>query len=319
MEYCILGSSGIRISRIIKGTWQTGKAQWVGIEDSEGIGAIRAALEAGITTFDTADFYGRGHAERILGETLAGVRNDVVLATKVYPVNLAYDKVMASCHRSLKNLKTDFIDLYQIHWPSGSFGTRKVPIEETMRAMGDLKDQGKIRSIGVSNFSQPQMEEAEQYGLIDSLQPPYNLFWRHVEDDAMPYCVEKGIPILAYSPMAQGLLTGKFGPGHSFPKGDHRASNRLFRPDNFERVQAALTQLRPIAERNNITLGQLALAWVLAHPRTCTVAGARNAEQISQSARAVYVHLSASALEEMDTIGRTVTDHLDNNPIQWAH
>ena len=128
-----------------------------------------------------------------------------------------------------------------------------------MRAMTDLKAQGKIRAIGVSNFSRSQLEDAATYGKIDSLQPPYSLFWRKVETDAMPYCLENNINLLAYSSMAQGLLTGKFGPDHTFAKGDHRFRNKLFQPENYERVQKALERLRPIATANHITLGQLAL------------------------------------------------------------
>jgi len=183
--------------------------------------------------------------------------------------------------------------------------------------MNDLKEQGKIRAIGVSNFSRIQLEEAATYARIDSLQPPYSLFWRHVEKDAMPYCVENNITILAYSPMAQGILTGKFGPDHTFPKGDHRSKNKLFKPENVHRVHQALAKLRPIAQQHGVSLGQLALAWVIAQPNTCAIAGARNIEQVLQNAKGVEVRLSAADLVEMDSIGRMVTDHLDNNPVMW--
>jgi len=318
MQYGELGSSGIRISKVIMGTWQTGKAMWVGIEDAESTRAIRAAFDAGIQTFDTAEYYGHGHSERVLGDALADVRDRVVYATKVFPNHLKHKQVMDSCHASLKNLKTDVIDLYQIHWPAGSFGSKKVPIEETMGALNELKHQGKIRAIGVSNFSRTQLEEALRFGPVESLQPPYSLFWRQVERDAMPYCVDNGITVIAYSPMAQGILTGKFGPGHTFEKGDHRSDHRLFQPENDARVQAALARLRPVAERKGITLGQLALAWVVSHPNTCAIAGARNEAQILQSAAAADVSLSAADLEELDAIGRTVTDPMDHNPVQWA-
>jgi myo-inositol catabolism protein IolS len=317
MELCLLGTSAVRITPIIMGTWQAGKRMWAGIEDAEITKAIRIAFDAGITTFDTAEEYGWGHSERILGKALAHVRDQVVYATKVFPNHLKYDQVIGRCHRSLENLKTDYIDLYQIHWPAGSWGTKVVPIQETMRAMNELKQQGKIRAIGVSNFSSSKIEEAAQFGRIESLQPPYSLLWRHVEKDAMPYCVENNITILAYSSMAQGILTGKFGPDHKFVKGDHRAKNKLYMPETFKRVQQALNRLRPIAHRHNISLGQLALAWVIAQPGTCAIAGARNAEQALQNSKAAEVHLSAPDLEEMDTISRIVTDHLDDNPVMW--
>lgn len=299
------------------GTWQAGKQMWTGIDDNETARAMRSAFEAGITTFDTAEAYGEGHSERILGKALADVRDRVVYATKVFANHLKYDQVIKACESSLKSLQTDYIDLYQIHWPAGSFGTKKVPVEETMRALNDLKEQGKIRVIGVSNFSRDQLEEASQYGRIDSLQPPYSLFWRQVENDAMPYCIEKNITVLAYSPMAQGLLTGRFGPDHQYENGDHRTKGKLFQPDNYTRVQEALSQLRPITEKLNITMGQLALAWVTAQRNTCAIAGARNAEQAVQNAKAGKVKLDPDVVKEMDAIGRTVTDHLDDSPVMW--
>ena len=317
MQFRTLGKSGLKISSIIMGTWQAGKEMWSGIEDSQTSGAIRTAFEAGITTFDTAEAYGKGHSERILGAALADVRDRVILATKVFPNRLKFDQVMAACHRSLKNLKTDYIDLYQIHWPSGSFGGKMVPVEETMAAMNTLKEQGKIRAIGVSNFSRRQLEEASRYGRIDSLQPPFSLFWRHVEKDAMPYCAANDITILAYSPMAQGLLTGKFAEDHKFEKGDHRARNRLFKPENYQRVQKALGRLRPLAEEKKISLGQLSLAWVISHAGACAIAGARSAEQAAQNAAAAEISLSADELARLDEIGRLVTEYMDDDPMMW--
>jgi aryl-alcohol dehydrogenase-like predicted oxidoreductase len=188
-----------------------------------------------------------------------------------------------------------------------------------MRALNDLKQQGKIRAIGVSNFSRAQLEEASHYGRIDSLQPPYSLFWRYVETDAMPYCVENNISILAYSSLAQGLLTGKFGPGHTFDSADNRAKNKLFQGENYERAQAALDKLRPIAERHHCTLANLALAWLIAQPQANAIAGARNAEQSVQNAQAADVKLSAEDLKEIDAIARIVTDPLANEgPVMWS-
>jgi myo-inositol catabolism protein IolS len=317
MEFRMLGTSGIKISSIIMGTWQAGKEMWVGIDDTESTKAIKAAYDAGITTFDTAEVYGNGHSEKIVGNALHDVRDNVVIGTKVFSNHLKYRQVIDACHGSLKNLNTDYIDLYQIHWPPGSFGAKPVPLEETMRAMTDLKAQDKIRAIGVSNFSRSQLEEAAKYGRIDSLQPPYSLFWRKVETDALPYCLKNNITLLAYSSMAQGLLTGKFGPDHKFAKGDHRFSNKLFQPDNYERVQKALEKLRPIAKANSITLGQLALAWIISQSGICAIAGARNAEQAAQNATAANVRLSEEDLAAVNEIGKTVTDPLDDDPLMW--
>jgi len=317
MQLRQLGKSDLKISPILMGTWQAGKDMWTGIDDAEITRAIRAAFEAGITTYDSAEAYGKGHSERILGAALADVRDQVVLATKVFVNHLKFDQVLEACHRSLKNLKTDYIDLYQIHWPAGSFGSRDVPIGETMGALNELKEQGKIRAIGVSNFSRAQLKEAAEYGRIESLQPPYSLFWRHIEKDAMSYCVEENITILAYSPMAQGLLTGKFDHGFEFQKGDHRTKNKLFQPNNFQRVRQALDMLRPLAEKKKVSLGQLALAWVISQPVTHAIAGARSADQVVQNARSADVVLSEDDLARLDEIGRHVTNSLDDNPVMW--
>ncbi len=317
METLQLGQSDIQITPIIMGLWQAGKEMWVDIDDKQTTQAVRAAFDSGITTFDTAEAYGKGHSEKILASATTDIRPKIIYATKVFANHLNYDQVLEACHRSLKNLQTDYIDLYQIHWPSGSFGFKEVPIGETMGALNDLKDQGKIRSIGVSNFSRLQLQEAVEYGQIDSLQPPYSLFWRHVEKDAMSFCVENNITILAYSPMAQGLLTGKFGPDHMFKKGDIRAKNKLFQPNTYARAQEALSKLRPLAEQRGVTLGQLALSWVTSHPGTCAIAGARNADQAGENAMAGNIYLSDDELAQIDEIGRGVTDYLDEDPVMW--
>ena len=318
MESRNLGTSEIKITPIIMGTWQAGKRMWVGIEDKETIAAIKKAFEAGITTVDTAEVYGEGHSEKIVAAALSEVRDRVVYASKVFANHLKYDLVIEACDRSLKNLNTDYIDLYQIHWPSGTWNSEIVPIEETMKALNKLKEEGKIRAIGVSNFSRSQLEEASQYGIIDSLQPPYSLFWRKIEQDVRDYCVENNISILAYSPLAQGLLTGKFGKDHQFAEGDHRTKNKLFYlKENYERVQNALEKLRPIAARNNCSLAQLSIAWLIAQPKTNAIVGARNTDQVLANAKAGEVKLSPEDLREIDAIGRTVTDYLDDNPVMW--
>ncbi|HEY9896219.1 MAG TPA: aldo/keto reductase [Candidatus Sericytochromatia bacterium] len=317
METRELGTSGIHITPIITGTWQAGKSQWVGVEDAETIKAIRAAFDAGITTVDTAEVYGGGHSERVVAEALSDVRDQVVYATKVFANHLKYEQVLAACAQSLQNLKTDRLDLYQIHWPSGAFKSEVVPIEETMRALTELKQQGKIRAIGVSNFSQAQLEEAAQYGRIDSLQPPYSLFWRYVEKDAVSHCVEQKISIIAYSSLAQGLLTGKFGPDHSFPPEDNRAKNKLFQGETYQRAQAALEKLRPIADRYQTSLGNLALAWLIAQPQANAIVGVRNAAQAVDNAKAGEIKLTDADIAAIDQIGRTVTDALDDNPLMW--
>ena len=317
MDLRPLGNSGIQISPVVMGTWQAGKDMWVGIDEQEIEAALKTAFDAGITTFDTAEIYGRGLSERIVGRTFKEIRSKVIIATKVFSNHLSQKQVITACERSLKNLNTDYIDLYQIHWPPGSFGHKKVPLQETLGAMNLLKEAGKIRAIGVSNFNRIQLEEALLHADIVSLQPPYSLFWRQVERDSMPLCQAKGISILAYASLAQGILTGKFGPDPKFDKGDHRVSNRLFQPDNYAHVLKALTQLNPIAQKYDISLGQLALAWVIAQPNVCAIAGARSSDQVLQNAKSTEITLSSEDLAKLDTISQGVTAGIDDNPIMW--
>ncbi|MEN9519206.1 MAG: hypothetical protein RLZZ381_1794 [Cyanobacteriota bacterium] len=317
MEKRSLGTSKVQITPILMGTWQAGKRMWSGIDDRESVRAIRAAVDAGITTIDTAEVYGQGHSEQIVAQAVSDLRDRLQYASKVFANHLKYDQVIEACDRSLTNLQTDYLDLYQIHWPSGSFGNESVPIEETMSALNKLQEDGKIRAIGVSNFNREQLAQASNYGRIDSLQPPYSLFWRKIENDAIPYCLKHKISVLAYSPMAQGLLTGKFSPNHKFEPDDHRSANVLFQGQNFERANQALEQLKPIALKHNCTLAQLALAWLIAQPQTNAIAGARTVEQAQDNAKAANVNLSTEDLQEIDRIGRQVTDHLDDNPVMW--
>ena len=312
-----LGNTDILLSAIIMGTWQTGKSMWAGIDDKESEHAIRAAIDAGITTFDTAEVYGNGHSEKILGRAIGGDRDKVVLLSKVFSNHLKYDQTIAACERSLKHLGTDHLDLYQIHWPPGSFGAKPIPLTETMQALTDLKTQGKIRAIGVSNFSLEQLKEIASIGPIESLQPPYSLFWRHIEKETLAWCQANQVTILAYSPLAQGLLTGKFGPDHQFAKGDHRSSNRLFHKDIYPKVQEALDALRPIAENKGVSMAELALAWVIRNDGVCAIAGARSPEQASTNARAGSIDLGEAELAAMDRISQPVLEYIDDNPVQW--
>ncbi|TWP49369.1 aldo/keto reductase [Lentzea tibetensis] len=297
--------AGFTASAIVAGGWQAGREDWAGIDDADSVAAYRASFDAGVTTFDTAEEYGAGHSERLLGQALGGVRDDVVIATKVSWRNLTAAKVAEACERSLRNLGTDRIDLYQIHWPAGTFGSPVVPLEETLGALEALRDQGKIRAIGVSNFSREQLAQARGVTRIDAVQNPFSLFWRTYEAEDL--C------LMAYSPLAQGLLAGRTGP---FEPGDNRAGNRLFRGENFARAQAALVQLREIAAEHRVTVGQLALAWLLHRPRVCAVVGARTAEQARQNAEAGRIGLDPATLAVISEIGRSVTDPM-REKIMW--
>lgn len=316
MQQQYLGASEVRCSSVIMGMSQTAKTR--GRSDLM-VKLARSAFDAGITTFDTAETYG---TEQALAEALSDVRDQVVYATKVSADHLSPTLLVQSCEQSLVNLKTDHIDLYQIHWPSGfsssgRTGALTVPIEKTMGALNQLKQQGKIRAIGLCNFSRSQLAEAAQYGQIDSVQIPYSLFWRQVEMDIIPYCCEHQISVLAYAPLAQGLLTGKFKPGQQFGSNDVRCRNKLFQPNHYNRAQQALEELRPIADRYQTTLSNLALAWLMAQPQTSVIVGASHPEQVFQNAQASEIHLSSRDRHEIDVIGRQVTDYLEDDPVLW--
>jgi myo-inositol catabolism protein IolS len=318
MRYEIIGTSNLKFSKIILGTWQAGKEMWADIDDKDSIAAIRGALDVGITSIDTAMVYGNGHSEQIIATALKGVpRTSYQIATKVFSNKLKFKHVLEECNKSLKNLQTDVIDLYQIHWPSGSFSSEIVPIHETMEAMNKLKVEGKIRHIGVSNFSKQQLQEALQYGEIVSNQPPYSLLWRYYDKQTNTFCRENGISILAYSPLAQGILTGKFKSGHVFAPGDHRATNKLLSPEIFDKVEIVLAGLQKFADKYKTTIGNVALNWLISQQNSFAIVGMRNVEQVHDTAKCCDFTLTDTELKELDTLSETVTKHMHQNEVQW--
>ena len=307
MEYQQLGSSDVSVSRITFGSWAAGGWMWGGTEQNDAVGAIRASYELGVTSIDTAPVYGMGLSEEIVGEAIKGLpRDQVQILTKfgmrwdgsqgdfamktkdnaghdldVYKY-AGRDSIIRECEQSLRRLGTDYIDLYQQHWPDVT-----TPIDETMEALSRLIEQGKVRAAGVSNYSVAQLREAEQTLTIASNQVPYSMLRRDIEADVVPYCLEHHQAILVYSPLQLGLLTGKMKPGQEFAAGDLRRGHRLFTPENVKRVNTMLNRIRPLAETKNATLGQLVLRWTLAQPGiSVALVGARNPEQAVQNARA---------------------------------
>ncbi|GAB2963853.1 aldo/keto reductase [Hymenobacter coalescens] len=314
MEYQQLGDSGLNVSRIAFGSWAAGGWMWGGTEQNDAVGAIRAAYALGVTSIDTAPVYGQGLSEEIVGEAIKGLPRDrVQILTKfgmrwdlpgkgtlamhsqdnagqaidIYKY-AGPESIIEECENSLRRLGTDYIDLYQIHWPDVT-----TPIHDTMEAVQRLVEQGKVRAVGVSNYSVAQMQEAEQTVQLASNQVPYSMVRRDIEQDVVPYCLQHHKAILAYSPLQLGLLTGKMQPGQDFGPGDLRATHRLFTPDNVTRINAFLAKLQPLADAKNATLGQLVIRWTLAQPGiTVALVGARNARQAEQNARALDVQLS---------------------------
>jgi aryl-alcohol dehydrogenase-like predicted oxidoreductase len=323
MEYQQLGDSGLTVSRIAFGSWAAGGWMWGGTEQNDAVGAIRAAYDLGVTSIDTAPIYGQGLSEEIVGAAIKGLpRDKVQLLTKfgmrwdlseprggfgfktkdndgrdldVYKYAAAAS-IVQECEDSLRRLGTDYIDLYQIHWPDVT-----TPIHETMEAVQRLVEQGKVRAVGVSNYSAAQMQEAEQTVRLASNQVPYSMVRRDIEADVVPYCLEHHKAILAYSPLQLGLLTGKIRPGQDFGAGDLRNGHRLFAPDHVTRVNGFLAKLQPLAEAKNATLGQLVIRWTLAQPGiSVALVGARNARQAEQNARAIDVQLTPEDVNFID-------------------
>jgi aryl-alcohol dehydrogenase-like predicted oxidoreductase len=315
-----LGPTGLEIHPVITGTFAIGGWWWGPSDDNESVQAIRSALDAEACAIDTAPVYGFGHAEEIVGRAISGRRNEVTLMTKVglrwdgqgtpfFPAthkgqslevscDLRPASIQAECHASLKRLGVDTIDLYQCHWPDPG-----VPIAESMGALLDLHSAGKIRAIGVSNFSVEQMVEA-QAALGDiplsSTQPHYSVLNRRIERDLVPYCQKEQIGIIGYRPMEQGLLTGKMTPERLFEEGDERISQRLFSVENRTAIQAAQTQVQGLADAHQLSLAQLSVAWVLHQPGvTGAICGARNAKQAAENAQAANATLCQ---EELDLI-----------------
>ena len=250
MKYRELGKTGMQVSVVAMGCWAlVGDETWGPQDKKAGIQAIEHALELGINFFDTAEGYGGGYSEELLGQIL-GRRNDVFIASKVSAGHLAYDDVITACENSLHRLRRDYIDLYQIHWP----GNRKIPLSETMDALLKLKEQGKINAIGVSNFGVLDLTAAVQTTEISSDQLPYSLIWRAVEYGLTDLSLDNNVSILPYSPLAQGLLTGKFAGPTDVPSG--RARTRFYNSEIRELVRhgekgreaetfAALADIRP--------------------------------------------------------------------------
>ena len=334
MEKRKLGSSSLELPVVTFGAWAIGGLFWGGSDDRDALEAIRATIDSGIDAIDTAPIYGCGHSEELVGKALTGQRGKVKILTKCgllwddrsgefyfelketpfgHPVtvykNVRADSILKECEASLRRLRTDYIDLYQVHWPSPT-----APAEETMGALNRLKQQGKIREIAVSNYSSAQIEEARKYANVVSDQIKYNLLERDIEKDALPYCHRNNIGVIAYSPMAMGILTGKVTEDREFPATDFRKGMPLYAKHNRTPILQALDKIRPIAEAHNTGLAQLAVAWVLAQPGVTTaLVGARNAAQVKQNAQAAQVKLTPAEISEITAVFDSLRD-LKNRP-----
>ena len=323
MQLRQLGNSSLMVSPIALGFWGiVGGDYWGPQDETDTINTVSAALDAGINFIDTAEGYGNGYSEEMLGRALKGRRDEAIIATKVSQANLAPADIRAACERSLKRLDTDTIDLYQVHWPS-----RDIPFADSMSTLLDLQSEGKIRVIGVSNFGKLDMPDMLQCGRYEANQLPYSLLWRAIEFEIQPQCVERNISILPYSPLNQALLTGRYQNADEMPHS--RTRSRHFRPDRrdsrhytpgFEaETFAALDEIRQICDDIGQLMVHVALAWLLHKPAVDSVlAGARNPQQIESNLKATNLSLSPATMQRLDDATADLKAKFGSDPDMWG-
>ncbi len=308
------GNTGMETTTIGFGSWAVGGSGWAAgwgpQDDEESVGAIRRALELGVNWIDTAAVYGLGHSEEVVVRALKGVPEGErpYVFTKCSMIwdengeighNLKADSVKRECEESLRRLNTDVIDLYQIHWPNPD-----EEIEEGWQAMAELKEEGKVRHIGVSNFDVSQMKRGQAIASIDSLQPPYSMLDRGIEDEVLPYCREQNIAVIVYSPMKSGLLTGKMTKerAESLPEDDWRSRARAFNEPQLSKNLQLVDLLREIGGRHDASPAEVAIAWTLLHPAvTAAIVGARRPDQVDGVVGAADLKLSDDEVGEIET------------------
>jgi aryl-alcohol dehydrogenase-like predicted oxidoreductase len=311
MKYTQLGERGPMVSRIAFGNWSAG-GDWGSVDRDAAIAATREALDLGITLFDTARAYGFGAAEELLGEALRpeiqSARESIVIATKgglrdeggLPARDSSPNALRRDLELSLRALGTEYVDLYQVHWPDPA-----TPIAETARTLEEFVRVGKVRYVGVSNYDARQMTAFQQVRPIDTLQPPYHLFRRDIEQSILPFAQEHGIGVLVYGPMAHGLLSGRMTEATTFAPNDWRSKSDMFAGDAFKRNVGIVRRLEALASERGVTVAELAIAWTLANPAVdVAIVGARNPEQIRQTAPAADIQLSPQDLALIEQIVR---------------
>ena len=307
MEFAAIPGTSLNVSRVAIGTWAIGGWMWGGTDEAESIATIRAAVEHGINVVDTAPVYGFGRSEEIVGKAIAEaqLRSKVVIATKtglewqdgkVFR-NASRTRIMQEVEDSLRRLRTDYIDVYQVHWPDPL-----VAIEETAEAMLTLFKQGKIRAIGVSNFSIAKMERFRRVAPLHVLQPPYNLFERGIEADVLPYCARNGIATFGYGALCRGLLSGRMRANTAFSGDDLRRSDRKFREPRFAQYVNAVERLDRLAQRSGKRVIHLAVRWMLDQGITTALWGARRPDQLQPVDEVSGWQLDGSVTAEIDRI-----------------
>ena len=312
MQSVRFGRTGMEITHIGFGSWAIGgggwRAAWGPQDDDEAVGAIRRAVELGMNWIDTAAVYGLGHSEKLVARALKGVSDRPYVFTKCSQVwdesgnisnNLKKDSVKRECEESLSRLQVEAIDLYQIHWPRPD-----EDIEEGWEAMAELKEEGKVRHIGVSNFDVEQMERIRDIAPVETLQPPYNMLKRGIEDEILPYCQENDIGVIAYSPMRSGLLTGKMSPERvaNLPADDWRRNSSDFQEPRLSRNLELVSLLEEIGVEHGRSPGEVAIAWTLRHQAvTAAIVGGRRPDQVDGIIGAAELRLSDDELDRIQS------------------
>jgi len=323
MKFVKLGRTDMEVSAICMGCWAfAGGDYWGEQAESDSVAAVHAAMDEGVNFFDTAEGYGAGASEAVLGKALEGRRKDAVIASKVSGGHLGPADVHKACETSLGQLGTDYIDLYQIHWPS-----RTIPLADTLGALEKLRAEGKVRAIGVSNFGPRDVDDLAAAGRGESNQLPYNLLWRAIEFEILPKCIEQEVGVLCYSSLMQGLLAGRFEKVGDVPP--HRARTRHFNAATHELARhgeggceaetfAAVARVREIAGRAGHSMADVAIAWLLARPgMTSVIAGMRTPEQARRNARAADVQLSPEVVAELSAATEKLKETLGSNADMW--
>jgi len=324
MEYRKLGTSDLKVSVITMGCWAiAGDQLWGPQDEAEAIGALHAAVDVGINFFDSAEGYGAGRSEELIGKAFTGhLRDKVIVATKVSQGNLRPADLRAACEHSLRNLNMETIDVYYIHWPNWD-----IPLADTLGEMQRLKDEGKIRFVGCSNFGKRDLTEILALEHVEINQLAYNLLFRAIEYDIVPLCVEQQVSIAPYSPLQHGILTGKFATLADIPderartrhfSAEHRSMARHGEPGAEAESAAALAAIRDICDAAGLPMAHVALAWLLAQPGVATViAGARNPAQIHANAEAVSLKLPVDVLASLTEATNPLKAALGPNPDMW--
>ena len=323
MKYRKLGTTDIEVSVVAMGCWAiAGDQTWGPQDEADSIATIHAALDVGINFFDTAEVYGDGYSEQVVGKALKSRRAEAIIASKVTSSRLRPADLRQACDESLRRLQTDYIDLYQIHWPNWD-----LPISEPMGELQKLEEEGKIRAIGVCNFGPRDFSELLATAHVETNQLPYSLLWRAIEHGIQPMCVEHNVGILPYSPLMQGLLTGKFSSAAEVT--DSRARTRHF---SSKRAQtrhgeegqetetfAAIQRIRVISERVGVSMAETSLAWLLAQPAvTSVLAGARHPDQVRQNARTAEASLASDIVAELGAATDELKRPFGANPDMWV-